>query len=81
MDQSSSNISWSADAYYNTINKEAPRLFEVQKIDIEVLHARAQTSSFGTKEAVTTELEFTNGMHTSRVRTLDQLNSHLKVSS
>jgi hypothetical protein len=81
MDQSSSNISWCADAYYDTINKEAPRLFEIQKIDIEILHARPQASSFDTKEIVSTELESTNGMHRSRVQTLDQLNSHLKVSS
>lgn len=81
MDQSSSNISWCADAYYNTINKEAQRLFEVQEIDIEVLHAWPRTLSVGAEEVVSPDLESANGTHTSRVRTLDQLNKHLKVSS
>jgi hypothetical protein len=79
MDQLFLNISWSADAYYDTLNKEALKLFEVQEIDIEVLHARPQTSSFGTGEIISTGLECASVLHTSRVRTLDQLNSHLKV--
>jgi hypothetical protein len=54
---------------YDVINKEALRLFEPQKIDIEVLHMGSQTSSSE------------NRIHTSRVRTLDQLNTHLQVGS
>jgi hypothetical protein len=81
MDQSSSDISRLAETYYDTIGKEAPRLFEIQKIDIEVLHARPRASTSDTKEVVSAELESANRMHMSRVRTLDQLNSHLEVGS
>lgn len=80
MDQSSSNILRFIDTYYNTINKEAPRLFETQKIDIEVLQIRPRTSSSDT-EGVSTKLESASGMYTTRVRTLDQLNYHLEVGS
>jgi hypothetical protein len=79
MDQLSSNVFWSADAYYNTINKEARKLFEVKEINIEVLHARPRTSSLGTRVEISTELDSAGILHTSRVRTLDQLNSHFKV--
>jgi hypothetical protein len=79
MDQLSSNVFWSADAYYNTINKEARKLFEFKEINIEVLHARPQTSSLGTRVEISTELDSAGILHTSRVRTLDQLDSHFKV--
>jgi hypothetical protein len=79
MDQFSSNTFWSADAYYNTINNEAPKLFEVKEINIEVLHVGPRTSSLGTGEKISTGLDFASTLHTSRVRTLDQLNSHFKV--
>jgi hypothetical protein len=78
MDQSSSKIPRFADIYYDTISKEASRLFEIHKIDIEVLHTRPRTSSSDTEEKVRAELEYTSGTHTSRVRTLDQLNNHLE---
>ncbi|KAH8723430.1 hypothetical protein GQ44DRAFT_313658 [Phaeosphaeriaceae sp. PMI808] len=74
----SSSVSHSTATYDEVMNKEASRLFEPQRIEIEVLYTRLQTSTSDIKKPENPESDQANEICTSQVRTLDQLNTHLQ---
>ena len=84
------NVSHLTATYHEAIGEESSRLFEPKEINIEVLHAKSEhlgtiiamrKLAYVANNAVRPESGHASEVRTLNVQTLDQLNTHLQVTS